>query len=333
MKILFCFYPLYVKYNNGIALLSALCKERGIETELYVLDDTEKFDKHLRGNKYDYIGFSCVTAHDYRKCLPFINIARNFNKAVLLGGVYARGEGRQIDAPVDYICRGEGEMLPDFILSGDDRLFNEKMLCEDIDGLPLPDYGMFRDILFERTELLKGKALPYQSSRGCPHRCSFCEVNLQPAGVRFRYKVKEDLRFLAAKYSPDYFFMGDAMLPYYNPSWRESWGDFRHPFFAYIRADIREELLVWLHDRGMMACAFGVESGDEKYRNEVLGKMISDEQINNTVRMLKELGIKYAPFFMSDTPGETFSIKAKTHNMIKAIGGFPFIWKYENLFV
>lgn len=330
-RILFCFYPLYVKYNHGVALLSSLCKSSGIETDLYILDSIENFAEYLKLTSADYVSFSCVTAHDYKKCIPFMQAAKKAGKTVLLGGVYVR-RGTPIDAPADYICRGEGETLPDFILNGDDRLFREKMLCEDINALPLPDYEMFRDIPFERSHLLKGKyVLPYYSSRGCPYRCPFCEVSLQPEVLRFRYKVKEDLQYLLKKYQPDLFFIGDELLPYYNERWRDSWEDFSYPFFAYIRADISPYQLEWLIQRGMIACAFGIESGDEKYRNEVLGKRLMDADIYRTAELLNKHGVKHVTFYMTDTPKETFAIKAKTYKMAKDLGGYPFIWQYENL--
>lgn len=332
IKILFCFYPLYVKYNHGVALLSALCKKEGIKTELYLLDEPGKFEMHLVENRYDYIGFSCVTEHDYKKSLPFMEIAEP-HAVTLLGGVYAR-RGLALDAPVNYICRGEGERLPYFLMYEDCRLFNEKMLCEDINSLPLPDYELFRNIPFERGfPMLEGKkVLPYYSSRGCPYKCSFCEVQGQTGMVRTRYKVAEDLRQLTERYKPDYFFVGDEMLPYYNPAWRESWEDFKHPFIAYIRADIPKDILVWLWSKGLKGVAFGVESGDEEYRNYALNKNLLDKDVYRTVNLLKGMEIEYATFFMTNTPGETFAVRAKTYKMASELGGYPFIWEYENLF-
>lgn len=332
-RILFTFYPLYVRYNHGLALLSALCEEKGIDTDLYILDDVQRFTDYVTSRKATHIAFSCVTEHDYKLCLPFMKAAKGLGCILYLGGVYIR-RGLPSDAPVDYICRGEGETLPDFLLYGDDRLFTEKMLCRDINALPLPNYELFKNIPFERgTPFLEGKkVLPYYSSRGCSYKCSFCEVQGQPRALRFRCQVQDDLRILSEVYSPDIFFMGDELLPYYNERWRDSWGDFRHPFTAYIRADISEESLLWLHDRGMVGCAFGIESGDERYRNEVLNKNLTDKDIYRTVGLLKKLDIKYAAFYMTNTPQETFAIRAKTCRMAQEIGGYPYIWEYENLF-
>lgn len=334
VKILFCFYPLYVNYNSAIALLSALCKERGIKTDLYILDSPERFLEYLKQHDFDYIAFSCVTEHDYFKCLPFIVEARIISMTrltpILLGGVYIR-RGTYIAAPVDYICRGEGEALPEFLLDGKDMLFQAKMLHHDLNALPLPDYEMFKNIPFNRDIpwLKDEKILPYYSSRGCPHACTFCEVKDQTRILRYRYKVKEDLSYLAEQYRPDLFFIGDELLPYYNLKWQASWGDFHHPFVAYIRADIPASQLLWLHEHGLTGCAFGIESGDEQFRNIVLNKGLLDADIYRTVELLNKLGINYAPYFMTGVPGETFSITAKTYKMKEEIGGYPFVFNYE----
>lgn len=333
MKILFCFYPLFVRYNHGIALLSALCKERGIETDLYILDSEERFAEYLKKDNSAYVSFSCVTVHDYKKCLPFIHEAKRLGKTVLLGGVYVRGN-RIIDATADYICRGEGETLPDFILNGDDRLFKEKMICKDINSLPLPDYELFKNIPYDRKipMITTEKVLPYHTSRGCLYSCTFCEVHGQPKQVRIRRKVHEDLEHIVFTYKPDYIFFSDELMPYYDKAWRESWGSFKFPFIAYIRADISADILHWLYDRGMVGCLFGVESGDEKHRNNGLNKNLLDTDIFRTVNILKELGIYYQASFIIDTPKETFIMKARTYKMAREIGGFTYITPYENLF-
>ena len=250
-RILFCFYPLFVAYNHGIALLSSLCRTRGIETHLHILSESEAFLNALTDADPQYVGFSCVTIHDYEKCIPFMELARSEGKIVLLGGTYPR-LGRCKDAPADFICEGEGETLPDFILNGDGGLFRKRVLYEGgLDALPLPDYELFKDIPFRRTDLMPGKVIPYYSSRGCPFKCSFCQVKYQPRGVRIRRRVGEDLAFLTEKYRPDSLFIGDELIPYYDDEWRESWGDFTFPFFAYIRADVSLDNLFWLHERGM----------------------------------------------------------------------------------
>lgn len=332
VKIMFAFFPIFVSYNHGIALLSALCKERGIGVDLHILGNEESFVSHVEEYKPDWIGFSCVTRHDYSKCVPFMKAARRLGVRTMLGGVYPR---RVFPDPVevDLVCCGEGETLPDFLISGDGRLFFEKVRFKDINDLPLPDYDLFNGIPFDRiVPMLDGKKLiPYQSSRGCPFHCRFCETSLQKIWVRIRRKVKEDLSLITEKYSPDAIVFGDALLPYYDQGWMDSWEDFHHSFVAYIRADIEPVKLNWLIDRGLVACAFGVESGDEQYRNEVLWKHLTDEQIFSTIEILDRRGVVSIPFFMKHSPGETFEIQKATHEMKSKLGGYPVMFDYEEL--
>lgn len=334
-RVLFCFYPSHIKYNHGLALLSGLCKDKGIEVELCLLYTFDQFRKRLKAGHYDYVCFSCTARIDYEKTLPFAGMAQALGFKVLIGGTWAPMIPRGMDN-FPPVCRGEGELLPGYILSDgqEDALFRAPMFVKDLNELPLPDYDLFDGIPFSRGYgILEGKKkqLPYFSSRGCPHCCTFCMTRYQLPLVRVRTKVEEDLSGLIECYAPDMVFFGDALLPYYSAAWRDSWGAFRFPFFAYIHASIESELLEWLIDRGLMACSFGIESGDERYRNEVLGKDLSDDQIFRTVKTLNRHGIPFVPFYMIGTPGEKIGIKAKTFEMSDRVGGFPVMWDYEDL--
>lgn len=327
MKVLWCFYPTHIAYSLGIAQLSSICRNAGIETELCILSDLDKFKVFLKGRRYDYTCFSVITHLDAPRVRPFIEYAGISGQNVLVGGTWARW----FDSPFP-TCRGDGETIVDFFLNGDDRLFRDDLITEDLNALPLPDFEMFEPHPFDRGYGLSDSTqIPYYSSRGCPQQCSFCLNTLQPGGVRIRTKVEEDLTFLTEKYKPGLIFIGDAMCPYSSDKWCESWGEFRYPFFAYIRADIKREMLEWLIDRGMMSCAFGVESGDERYRNEVLKKHLTDAQIFATVDILNRYGVKFVPFYMQYTPNETFEIRKKTYDFKDKLGGFPFLTDYQEL--
>lgn len=332
-RILLAFYPLFIKYNHGIALLSRLCKDKGIDVELYLLDTLDAFGTHLHSSFYDYVCISCVSRMDYEKALPFAAMAQAAGRNVLLGGTWAPMILEGIEN-FPRVCRGDGESLPDFILNSDcDVLFRTSEFHRDLNSLPLPDYDLFAGYPFNRGYgILDHKSqLPYFSSRGCPHHCTFCLTRHQVPIVRVRTKVEEDLTELTERYKPDLIFMGDALIPYYSAEWRKSWGDFRHPFFAYIHAGIEPEILEWLIERGLTACLFGVESGDEAFRNEVLHKDLTDDQLFRTVEMLTKYNVSYAPFYIVGLPGESFKMKAKTFKLKDRIGGFPVVNQYDHL--
>ena len=327
-----CCYPLAVRYNAGLAALSAILRARGIGTDLCLLSNESEFLRRLVGWSGPVVCFSAVTHADYLRSLPFMKLAHEAGKVVLLGGTWA-GLNRPVPDYVDLVCRGDGDTLAAYFLDGDDRLFRELMVTRDLNALPVPDYAMWRDIPFDRglPETDGKKCLPYLSSRGCPYPCTFCQIRQQPKGMRIRTKVSEDLSELTARYHPDLWFIGDALLPYHSAAWRESWGEFRAPFVAYIRADIPPEQLAWLVDRGLTGCAFGVESGDEAYRNVVLRKGLTDEDVWRTVAALTRAGVWFVPYFMAGTPGETMASRTKTAEMARRIGPYAITWQYEEL--
>jgi radical SAM superfamily enzyme YgiQ (UPF0313 family) len=335
-SILMCFYPMPVKWNHGIALISALCKDAGVRVDLLVLDNGDDMCiSAIHDYPGDHIGFSCVTGHDYRLCVPYMAHAKASGHTVLLGGIWA-GLGHPVspDVDVDYVCRGDGESLVGYLTHGDTAVFDSPQVCEDLDSLPIPDYELFRELPFIRNiPVLFGKyALPYVSSRGCPYRCEFCQVSLQqPSHPRIRHQVARDLSYLADKYHPDVFVLADALLPYYNASWRDSWEGFNFPFVCYIRGDATPWELAWLVSHGMIGCAFGVESGDEGFRNGVLGKGLTDRDLFRTVGILNTMGVEYVPFYMSGVPGGDFLEATNTFKMYHGLGGYPIMWEYENL--
>jgi anaerobic magnesium-protoporphyrin IX monomethyl ester cyclase len=332
IKILFAFYPLFVSYNHGIALLSSLCGAFGIKSDIYLLDNVEKFGKYLDNNSVNCICFSCVTKYDYNLSLAFMDVAKQKGIVIMLGGVYPRLI-TSLGAPVDLVCRGEGEMLPLFFTKGYKDIFESIQYYDDLNNLPLPDYEIFKNIPYDRVLPFGNwkKPLPYSSSRGCPFRCSFCQVSCQSPGVRIRAKVNSDLNRIVGAYKPDVIHFLDELIPYYNEHWQESWGEFKHPFVSYIRADITESQLVWLKDHGLSGCFFGIESGNERYRNEILKKNLSDKQIEKTVSMLKEMNIPFMASYMRGMPGESWEMQAETVSLSRRLGGNPVFYSYENI--
>lgn len=329
MKILFAFYPLFVDWNHGIALLSQLCKDRGIETELYVLRSPSKFYEHLQANKYDYVCFSSIIRPDFVELEQYLLVAEITGQKILLGGThFSLFKQFKHHHPV---CLGDGETLPDFLLNGDDRLFKEKMVCKDINSLPLPDYELFNGYKFNREVPGYNNIIPYVSSRGCTEKCTFCQIRHQAPGVRIRFKMGKELRYLKDHYKPDLFWILDATPPYFNSRWRKSWGDFRHDFACYIRANIKTEELEWMIDRGMKVALIGFESGNEEYRNAVLKKNLTDEEIWRTVNILKNHNVMFVPFFMNKTPGETPEIATETINMANKMNAPGIMWEYKEL--
>lgn len=331
MKVVFTYYPLKVRYNHGVALLAELCRAKGIKS--YIIPIDNKFFSMISSIDPDYVCFSFVCEHDYHASLPYVKRLRESDIKTLAGGVYCRRGSYIKKGLFDHICRGDGELLPYFFLYGKTACFNEQQEVGDISDLPLPDYTQVTGFEFDRgVPFFKGKKIiPYSSSRGCPYKCSFCEVQFQSSKIKIRTTIKEDMAFLHERYLPDMFYFLDELLPYYNIKWKEQMEGNTFPFTCYIRADIKESDLLFLINNGMTACAFGVESGDEEHRNAVLNKGLTNEELFRTVEILKDFDIDYIPFYMAGPPHETSYIKNKTEELIKEVGGYPMVWAYEDL--
>lgn len=328
--ILFSYFPSFVLFNHGAALLTAICKNAGIEADYSALYPGW-YDKM---KDYDIIGFSFVTDPDYIASIPYMMAANQEGKIVLAGGTYARRGAYIHPDLVDFVCRGEGENLPDYIINGDTSLFESKQLCENIDALPAPDFTHLTGYEFDRGYpfLQRLRIFPYQTSRGCGyHNCSFCDMQFQPKGVRIKHTIREDLELLVNTYRPDLVYLMDTTAPYHLKEWRDQWEGIDIPFQVYIRADISEYELEFLISHGLKFAPFGIESGSEKFRNEVLNKGVTDEDIWRTVSILRKYNVAYAPFFMVNMPGETMEDKMATKDMMNKVGGWPMIFQYQDL--
>lgn len=334
-KIIFFYFPLHVWYNHGLALLRSILSQKGIEVAVLpivpMMDPRAILDKF----KPDFVGFSFVTKHDYFLSLPTVKECHNYGSLMLAGGPYATMGGYIDPRYFDHVCRGDGEGLAEYILHDNTAVFDSPQTCTDLDALPLPDLSSVTGWEFHRNHpvMFGRRIVPYSSSRGCPHACSFCAVQFQKhhRPVRFRTNARADLELLAQACKPDLVYLMDELPPYYNAEWRAGLEGNRVPFYCYIRADIKSEELAFMVRNGMKACAFGVESGNEQYRNEVLKKGVTDAQIMVLCELLRGYGVQYIPFFMDNPPEVPADHVEKSRRLANRIGGWPLVYAYEHL--
>jgi len=77
------------------------------------------------------------------------------------------------------------------------------------------------------------------------------------------------------------------------------------PFSCNVRADlIDKKIVLELKRAGCRAVSFGVESGNEIIRNQILGKTTDDKVILKTVKLLQKAKIQFLTTNMFGIPGE-----------------------------
>jgi anaerobic magnesium-protoporphyrin IX monomethyl ester cyclase len=148
----------------------------------------------------DVVGLNCST-HTFLQAIEVLQRTREElpGSKIVLGGYHATFATEKILRAyrfIDFVIRGEAERsfvkLMDHLEKGtepcdvegisyvkDERVV-ERPICliQDLDSLPFPDRRLLGDMKYGYTHqgipLTFGKFTTISSSRGCPHRCTYC---------------------------------------------------------------------------------------------------------------------------------------------------------------
>lgn len=339
-----------INENLGVMYLSSYLKRSGHRTECFIELLERDLIRAVREYAPDVIGFT-VMSGTHRWCIETARRLKCQDNLIVFGGPHPTFFPEVIREPaVDAVCIGEGEQpmleladsFPDLekmagirnlhVKVGDVVVKNElRDLVADLDDLPFPD----RELFYKYDLLRKNSRKTVITSRGCPYSCAFC-FN---AGYRRLYAGKgryvrrrsvdnvlaEILEVKRNFPLKSVFFQDDTFV--LDRDWIRDFADqYRRrvtlPFTCFVRADLMtEEVAEALKKAGCVCVHFGIESGSEHIRNEVLKKGVSDAQISETARLLKGQGIRFKTYNMLRLPGETVEEAfEKTVKMNSTIG-------------
>jgi len=326
----------------GTEYLSSFLKQNGHEVDMIIENRKKKLVELVRKSNPDLVAFSCTTGIH----LWAIDIARMLREELgilnIFGGPHPTFSPEMIDTPgVDIIARGEGEhALLELAncIDGDRDITNIKNLwvkkdgvvhknplrplIQNLDELPFPD----RELYSRYDNLKKLTAKKFITGRGCPYSCSFCfnrtlREMYKGKGKYVRRRsvdnviaeiktVKENYNLEVVRFSDDTFTFDHKWLFEFCKRYKE---EIKVPYECLIRADeVNEQVIKNLKQSGCVYVQFGIESGNERIRKEILNKHITDEQIINTGRLLKKYGIAFGANNMVGLPTETINDIYKT---------------------
>ncbi len=351
MKILFV-YPPFLKDRPkdydvkplpiGIYYLAAVLRENGHEVEIvnwYNLKDLSLARKTFQTLRPDLIGFSIFNANRWG-AIDLSQVAKEVlpNTPIVFGGVGATFLWEHFlkhFPEIDYVILGEGETpFLELVkgLSGSlttEELSQIKGLALRVDGRPftlgpadftpdidqLPDparYFVFQHVI---------------SSRGCPWNCVFCgSPRFWKRKVRFHspeYFVeqlerlyRQGIRFFYV--SDDTFTLKkerviriceEILKRKLHITWQ-----------AISRVDcLDEDIVYWMRRAGCLQISFGVESGSEKIRNQVLNKKLSEKDIKKAFALCRAYGILPRAYFIYGCPGESRKTIQASIDLMKKI--------------
>ncbi len=317
----------------GVAYLNGAATEKGHAFKLHLYTKLRPLLDSITKEKPDLIGFTCMTSFVTEVCTLAGKIKEEFQIPIIIGGPHASLCPEIIDeGPFDIVCRGEGELaLVDLLdaidaredytairnlwVKQDGNVFkNEpRPLIEPLDQLPLIDWSCY-----EGTPVQDFPPMVHPI-RGCPYSCTYC---FNEATRRMYKGLGSYIRHFSVERTIEEV---NAALRYFSPSpvvfnsdvlgldldWMEKMLDAYtaatdRPFFFLIHPErITERCVDILTRHNCCGVAFGVESGSERVRREVLNRHYSNELLLEVAERLHKRGIGFRSYNIVGIPTET----------------------------
>lgn len=199
------------------------------------------------------------------------------------------------------------------------------------------DFSLFNEERFIRP--MGGKihrALPIETYRGCPNRCTYCNSPLhnriakEHSRVFLRRRstegIRKELRHLVDDYDINLLYIiDDDFLGRPRKEiddFIEMYREFSIPFWFNTRPErCSLDVLKRLIDVGLFRASFGIESGNEKFRRNSLGRDASNEDLVRQFDIIAESGLAYSVNCIIGFPYETRDMVFDTIRFAKRIRG------------
>ena len=222
---------------------------------------------------------------------------------------------------------------PGILFRHNEKIYGNQapVYINDLDKLPIPARDLFN--LNEYREVGKtfmAKQTPVASimtSRGCPQKCIFCCRSASGYGYRERSAdsvVKEiihlkELGFNEVQIPDDNFTHDRDRVRDICNQLHELDLDMTFDLPNGIRVDhVDMDTMMMMRDVGFYAMHLGVESLDP-YTLNTIRKDITVEQVENAVKITKELGFNIILYIIIGLPGSSYEAEMRTLDKIKEL--------------
>ncbi len=317
----------------GPAFIAAFLREHGHEVTLHRVP----FDAPLppvveavRAQSPGIVGVSLTTRQWLRARDVVAAVRAAIDVPVIAGGLHPTFAAEQVLATpgFDYVCLGEGEepMLDlvralekngRFPALGIPNIWARGRLrpalrapIEPIDRLPF----LARDMLGEKYGVVQ-----MTTQRGCPFPCTYCAARMYDelyegtgdyGRRRSHDNVVAELLQIRRTAELNYVIFLDDTFTLHHP-WVRRYCEIHRdkvgvPFSIHARAEtVSPDLIAALARAGCRHIVYGVESGSERVRREILERPVKNERFVEVFRWTREAGILATANYMLGIPGET----------------------------
>jgi len=295
---------------------------------------------------FDIIGFSISSYSQFLFALLLAErIKKNTKSVIVFGGAFITLQGYVFFPKynfIDFMITGNGEKplleLLHVLQNGglyeniSGLLYRKNSVVKitpkeryDIENMPLPDFdgldlNLYRDKSKAVDEIL---LLPYQISKGCVHKCSFCvQRSLEKTNIKSFDKITREIKCYCEQYKSRHLLFSDWTL---NSSYHHM--DKLCDSFIANKLDIRwrglarvdnldERLLNKMKKAGCVSLIFGVESGSNKIL-QLMKKGFNAEHSSKILRLTHKTGISVYLTIMVGFPQENKIDVDKTIEFLK----------------
>jgi len=322
--------------STGLLWIGSYLKQKGHEVKMInIRNEPNYIDLIKREIKNSScVGVTAMTAQ-IPNALEVCQIIKEKDSSIPIvwGGVHPTlyPKGTVEDELIDVSCEGEGEypileLVKHFEKGGDLKNIDGisyKKNGEIIQNKPGKNFDL-DELNHVYWELLDKKIMrkpetfefPIHTSRGCPHRCTFC-VNVVTQNFwrsRNPEKVVQDLEGIRdlgvseIRFRDENFFVNKDLVKKITGEMIKR--EMKFKWYGSIRVDylkpnhINMNIIKQVKQSGCQWLAFGAESGSQRIL-DILKKDITPEETLKSARICREVGIKPVYSFIIGIPGET----------------------------
>ena len=274
-------------------------------------------------NDYDVAFFSPSTSQ-INQAFAIADSLRNKGTIVIMGGVHVSMLPDEASEHADSVVIGEceetfSELLQDLENGALKKIYKSNSFCS-LEKSPIPLYHLIKDY--------KYMSIPIQTSRGCPHQCSFC-VSSKLYGKKYRRKsfeqVKNEIDVIHEIWPKPFLFFTDDNI-FLDKSFSERLINYlaekRARWYAFSDARIayKPDLLEKIANSGCSQLLIGFESLSSKNLaqiNQNKFKKGKRENYKQIVETIQSLGIAVVGSFVLGLDEDTEEVFTELYGFIE----------------
>lgn len=290
----------------GLMVVAKAMMDQGHEVQyhLYKTDGYITFNFNI--TYFDVVGFSTYTGN-HIEVYEVSDYIRSLGVTTVIGGPHATFFHKECREHADYVFRGES--VVSFPKLDDKKIYK---LVEPNELIP--DRKVFYKYSPEHRD---NRIKNIMTSFGCPFTCSYCYNSSYKElykKLNVRLRTVDSVVDEAKSLDCDLIFFQDDFFGY-KKSWLEEFNDKwpKIPYHAQMRIELMsDEKIELLKKSGCVSVTVAIETFDEKYRDEVLNRKMSNDVIFHNCRKILDAGMGLRTEQMLGLPNTTLDDELKT---------------------